>query len=135
MEGEVDSKELRVQQAISAWRRPVDGIGLIITLALVALGAYLAFPALSGDAASNGFIPLFALLGCSLLVADLVDFGPNQRSRIGTMSGMVLPALIVAGLFHAIASQHQNSQFAGIGWMVSGVILMASNRILFGQEE
>ncbi len=135
MEGEVDSKELRVQQAISAWRRPVDGIGLIITLALVALGAYLAFPALSGDAASNGFIPLFALLGCSLLVADLVDFGPNQRSRIGTMSGMVGPALIVAGLFHAIESHHQNSQFAGIGWMVSGVILMASNTIIFGQEE
>ncbi|DAC25266.1 MAG TPA: hypothetical protein HA345_00235, partial [Candidatus Thalassarchaeaceae archaeon] len=134
MEGEVDSKELRIQQALSAWRRPVDGIGLITTLALVALGAYLAFPTLSGDAESNGFVPLFALLGCSLLVADLVDFGPNQRSRIGTISGMLGPVLIVAGLFHAIESQHQDGQFAGIGWMFSGAILMASNTIIFGQE-
>ena len=71
-------KELRVRQTLSAWRRPVDSIGLITTLALVALGAYIAFPALSGEASSNRLIPLFALLGCSLLVAGLVDFGPNQ---------------------------------------------------------
>ena len=106
----MDPKELRNQQAISAWRRPVDGIGLITTLALVALGAYIAFPALSGDSLSNGFVPLFALLGCSLLVADLVDFGPNQRTRIGTLSGMVSPVLVVAGLFYAteaVLPEHQ----------------------------
>ena len=135
MDEHMGPKELRIQQVISAWRRPVDGIGLITTLALVALGAYIAFPALSGDSFSNGFVPLFALLGCSLLVADLVDFGPNQRTRIGTLSGMVSPVLVVAGLFYATEAVLPEHQFAGIGWMFSGVILMVTNTIIFGQEE
>lgn len=135
MEEGMGPKEQRFQQALSAWRRPVDSIGLITTLALVALGAYIAFPALSGEISSNGLVPLFALLGCSLLVADLVDFGPNQRYRIGTLSGMIGPVLVVAGLSYAIEPMNQESQLAGIGWVFSGSILIGSNTIIFGQEE
>ncbi|MBT3357235.1 MAG: hypothetical protein HN534_01175 [Euryarchaeota archaeon] len=83
-------------KVILAHRIRVERLALLGTLTLIGVGAWWLLPAMDGSTellARMG--PVVVMFAAALLLADLIEYGPVQRSRIGTAANVAWPAVLV----------------------------------------
>jgi len=123
-----------VEKALSRWRLNSDRFGLVVMFSAILLGAYSAFPGIQNGIDASTLVPLIILAGAALLVSDVIQNGPEERTRLATISGIIGPLLIIAGL-QAISVQGETHQLVGgIGWVVAGAILFSCHSFILQNE-
>ncbi len=125
-----------VEKALETWNSKPDKFGIGIIFGCIILGAYSAFPGLQNGLSSGSIFPLLFLAGAALLVSEIIQNGPEQRTRIATISGLIGPLLAIAGI-QSLTNQIENfHQIAGgIGWIIAGTILFSCNAFILQNEE
>tara|TARA_B100000902_G_scaffold397365_1_gene460953 strand:- start:183 stop:1892 length:1710 start_codon:yes stop_codon:yes gene_type:complete len=83
-------------RVVNEHRVRVEKIALIGLLTIIMGGAWWIWPAVNGDVdLLSRSSHVFLLFGSAILLSDLIDFGPVEKSRIGSVSNVVWPSLIV----------------------------------------
>jgi hypothetical protein len=83
-------------KVILAHRIRVERLALLGTLTLIGTGAWWLLPAMDGSAELLPRMgPVVVMFTAALLLADLIEYGPVQRSRIGTAANVAWPAVLV----------------------------------------
>lgn len=125
-----------VEKALENWKSKADKIGLYIIFGCILLGAYSVFPGLQNGLNTASIISLFFLMGSALLVSEVIQNGPEQRTRIATISGLIGPLLAIAGINSLTIQNFDFHHLVGsIGWITAGTILFACNAFILQNEE
>ena len=83
-------------KVILAHRIRVERLALFGTLTLIGTGAWWLLPAMDGSAELLSRMgPVVVMFTAALLLVDLIEYGPVQRSRIGTAANVAWPAVLV----------------------------------------
>ena len=124
-----------VEKALSRWKLNSDRFGFIVMFGAIILGTYSAFPGIQNGIDASTIVPLIALAGAALLVSDIIQNGPEERTRMATVSALVGPLLIIAGIQAITVEGRFSHQLAGgIGWIGTGVILLSCNAFILQNE-
>ena len=124
-----------VDKALEKWKSKPDKIGLVVIFGCIILGAYSSFPGLENGLTYSSMIPLLFLAGAALLVSDVIQDGPGERTRIATISGLVGPILATAGIYSLTINADNFHQLAGgISWIIAGTILFTCNAFILQHE-
>ena len=86
-------------RVVNEHRIRVEKIALLGLLSIIMGGAWWLWPAVNGEVdLLSRSSHVFLLFGSAILLSDLIDFGPVEKSRVGSLSNIVWPSLIaVAG--------------------------------------
>ena len=125
-----------VEKALEKWKSKTDKLGIFIIFGCILLGAYSSFPGLQNGLSSASIVPLLFLVGSALMVSEVIENGPEQRTRIGTICGIIGPLVAIAGI-HSITIQQGDNfhQFlGGVSWIAAGTILFSCNAFIFQNE-
>jgi len=125
-----------VEKALEKWKSKTDKLGIFIIFGCILLGAYSSFPGLQNGLSSASIVPLLFLVGSALMVSEVIENGPEQRTRIATISGLIGPLVAIAGI-HSITIHHGDNfhqLLGGIGWIAAGTILFSCNAFIFQNE-
>ena len=125
-----------VEKALEKWKSKTDKLGIFIIFGCILLGAYSSFPGLQNGLNSQSIVPLLFLVGSALIVSEVIENRPEQRTRIATISGLIGPLIAIAGI-HSITIQegdHFHQLMGGIGWISAGTILFTCNSFIFQDE-
>ena len=83
-------------RVVNEHKMRVEKIALLGLLAIILGGAWWLWPAVNGEVdLLSRSSHVFLLFASAILLSDLIDFGPVQKSRIGSISNVVWPSLIV----------------------------------------
>ena len=84
-----------IQTVVNEHRVRVEKIALLGLLSIILGGAWWLWPAIDGqDELFSRSGHVFLLFATALLLSDLIDFGPVERSRIGIASNLFWPSII-----------------------------------------
>ena len=125
-----------VEKAIKKWKSKTDRLAVFIIFGCILLGAYSSFPELQNGLSSRSLVPLLFLVGSALIVSEVMENGPEQRTRIATISGLIGPLVAIAGI-HSITIQQGeifHQLIGGIGWIGAGTILITCNSFILQNE-
>ena len=132
---ETEVSQNPVEKALSRWKLNSDRFGFFVMFGAIILGAYSAFPGIQNGIDASTIVPLIALAGAALLVSDIIQNGPEERTRMATISALVGPLLIIAGIQAVTVEGRFSHQLAGgIGWIGTGVILLSCNAFILQNE-
>ena len=86
-------------RVVNEHRIRVEKIALLGLLSIIIGGAWWLWPAVNGEVdLLSRSSHVFLLFGSAILLSDLIDFGPVEKSRVGSVSNIVWPSLVaVAG--------------------------------------
>ena len=104
-------------KVVLAHRLRVERLALLCTLVLIAGGGWWLLPAVNGGAEllpRSG--PVLALFASGLLIADLIEYGPVERSRLAAAANIAWPSVL------AFAGIHFGSDDAMIASAMLGAI-------------
>ena len=104
-------------KVVLAHRLRVERLALLCTLVLIAGGGWWLLPAVNGGAEllpRSG--PVLALFASGLLIADLIEYGPVERSRLAVAANIAWPSVL------AFAGIHFGSDDAMIASAMLGAI-------------
>ena len=82
-------------KVVLAHRLRVERLALLCTLVLIAGGGWWLLPAVNGGAEllpRSG--PVLALFASGLLIADLIEYGPVERSRLAAAANIAWPSVL-----------------------------------------
>ena len=88
-------------KVVLAHRLRVERLALLCTLVLIAGGGWWLSPAVTGGAEllpRSG--PVLALFASGLLIADLIEYGPVERSRLGAAANIAWPSVLAFAGIH-----------------------------------
>ncbi len=125
-----------VEKALKKWKSKTDKMGIFIIFGCILLGAYSSFPGLQNGLTSASIVPLLFLVGSALMVSDVIENRPEQRTRIATISGLIGPLLAIAGIHSITVIQGENWEklIGGMSWIGAGTILFTCNAFIFQNE-
>ena len=125
-----------VEKALKKWKSKTDKLGIFIIFGCILLGAYSSFPGLQNGLSSASIVPLLFLVGSALMVSEVIENGPEQRTRIATISGIIGPLVAIAGMHSIIIQQGDNFHqlLGGASWIAAGTILFSCNAFIFQNE-
>ena len=109
-------------KVVLAHRLRVERLALFCTLVLIGAGAWWLLPAVNEGAEllpRSG--PVLALFASGLLIADLIEYGPVERSRLGVAANIAWPSVL------AFAGIHFGSDDA----MIASAMLAATAVLLW----
>ena len=96
-------------RVVNEHRIRVEKIALLGLLTIIIGGAWWLWPAVEGEAdLLSRSSHVFALFTSAILLSDLIDYGPVEKSRIGTVSNVLWPSFI------AVAASDYSSNDAKI---------------------
>lgn len=102
-------------RVVAKHRNRIDRAALICQFLLISIGAWWIFSSFGSESSSIGrFGPVAILFSSALMIPDLVEFGPIQRTRVSTACCISWPPLL------AFAEVNRNE-----GGNLEGVILLA----------
>ena len=102
-------------RVVAKHRNRVDRAALICQFLLISIGAWWIFSSFGSESSSLGrFGPVAILFSSALMMPDLVEFGPIQRTRVSTACCILWPPIL------AFAEVNRNE-----GGNLEGVILLA----------
>ena len=82
-------------RVVAKHRERVDRAALVCQLSLILLGAWWIFSSFGSETTSLGMIgPAVILFSSALMLPDLVEFGPIQRTRVSTACCIAWPPLL-----------------------------------------
>ena len=125
-----------VEKALEKWKSKIDKLGIFIIFGCILLGAYSSIPGLQNGLSSVSIFPLLFLVCSALMVSEIIENGPEQRTRIATISGLIGPLVAIAGI-HSITAQYADNfpqLLGGISWVAAGTILFSCNAFIFQNE-
>ena len=110
----------------------VERASLVCQLLLISLGAFWLFSSSGGDQQYlERFGPVAILFSAALMLPDLVDFGPIQRTRVSTACCIAWPPLIA----FAEVSRNEGAETIGVILLVlSCAVLYYSSRYILRQD-
>lgn len=80
---------------VAKHRSRVDSISLVSQFVLISIGAWWIFSSIGSELSSLGkFAPVAILFSSALLLPDLVEFGPIQRTRVSTAYCIAWPPIL-----------------------------------------
>lgn len=125
-----------VEKALEKWKSKTDRLGIFIIFGCILLGAYSSFPGLQNGLTSASIVPLLFLVGSALIVSEIIENGPEQRTRIATISGLIGPIVTIAGINAITIQEGENFHqlIGGISWIIAGTILFTCNAFIFQDE-
>ena len=125
-----------VEKALEKWKSKTDRLGIFIIFGCILLGAYSSFPGLQNGLTSASIVPLLFLVGSALIVSEIIENGPEQRTRIATISGLIGPIVTIAGINAITTQEGENFHqlIGGISWIIAGTILFTCNAFIFQDE-
>ena len=125
-----------VEKALEKWKSKTDKLGIFIIFGCILLGAYSSFPGLQNGLSSASIVPLLFLVGSALMVSEVIENGPEQRTRIGTICGIIGPLVAIAGIHSITIQQGDNFHqlLGGASWIAAGTILFSCNAFIFQNE-
>ena len=125
-----------VEKALKKWKSKTDKLGIFIIFGCILLGAYSSFPGLQNGLSSASIVPLLFLVGSALMVSEVIENGPEQRTRIATISGIIGPLVAIAGIHSITIQQGDNFHqlLGGASWIAAGTILFSCNAFIFQNE-
>ena len=70
------------------------------------------------------------------MVSEVIENGPEQRTRIATISGIIGPLVAIAGIHSITIQQGDNFHqlLGGASWIAAGTILFSCNAFIFQNE-
>ena len=116
-------------RVIAAHRTRVERAALACQMALIGMGAWWLFESFDSESGLLfGYGPVAILFGAALLLPDLVDFGPVQRTRVSTACCIAWPPMIAI----AEVSRNDGGNLWGAASLafVAVVLLSTSRNIL-----
>ncbi len=132
---EAEVSQNPVEKALSRWKLNSDRFGFIVMFGAIILGVYSAFPGIQNGIDASTIVPLIVLAGAALMVSDIIQNGPEERTRIATISALIGPLLIIAGIQAVTVEGRFSHQLAGgIGWIATGAILLSCNAFILQNE-
>ena len=82
-------------RVVAKHRNRVDRVGLVSQLLLISLGAWWIFSSFGSETSYlERFAPGAVLFSSALMIPDLVEFGPIQRTRVSTACCIAWPPLL-----------------------------------------
>ena len=116
-------------RVVNEHRIRVEKIALLGLLTIIIGGAWWLWPAVEGEAdLLSRSSHVFALFTSAILLSDLIDYGPVEKSRIGTVSNVLWPSFI------AVAASDYSSNDAKISsglMLILAVFLWKNSRSIF----
>ena len=113
--GEVDSL---LAKAIKEQRNRLETFGIISAIMLIIVASWYIWPGIDGNA---DFLPRFGpgiiLVVLALAIQDFIDYGPKHRSRIGIISAISWPPLLMIGM-NAFSTNEEMMVRIGYGLMI-----------------
>ena len=97
-----------VEKALEKWKSKTDKLGIFIIFGCILLGAYSSFPGLQNGLSSASIVPLLFLVGSALMVSEVIENGPEQRTRIAKIYAIIGPLVAIAGMHSIIIQQGDN---------------------------
>ena len=110
----------------------VERASLVCQLLLISIGAYWLFSSFGEDQPYLAkFGPVAVLFSSALMLPDLVDFGPIQRTRVSTACCIAWPPLIAI----AEVSRNEGAEFFGVILLdLCCVVLYLSSRHILNSD-
>ena len=112
-------------------RTRVDRASLLFQILLISFGAWWLFSSFGSDSSPlYRYVPVLILFSSSLLLQDLVEFGPTERMRISTACCVAWPLLL------AIAAVNRNEGNVGatLTLVLVSAILYSTSRSMLGSD-
>ena len=105
------------EKVVLAHRLRVERLALLCTLVLIGGGGWWLLPAVTGGAEMLPMVgPVLVLFASALLLPDLIDYGPVERSRLGASANIAWPSVL------AFAGIHYGPEDAMIASMILAAI-------------
>ena len=119
-------------RGIASQRVRIERASLFMQMALIAIGAWWLFESLgSVSSLLFRFGPVLILFSSALLIPDLVDFGPVERTRISTASCIFWPPLLA---FAEVNRSNGADLVAVIALVIVAFVLLYLSMILLKFE-
>ena len=112
-------------------RTRVDRASLLFQILLISFGAWWLFSSFGSESSPlYRYVPVLILFSSSLLLQDLVEFGPTERMRISTACCVAWPLLL------AIAAVNRNEGNVGatLTLVLVSAILYSTSRSMLGSD-
>lgn len=116
-------------RVVAKHRERVDKASLICQFLLISIGAWWIFSSFAIESSSmERYGPVAILFSSALLLPDLVEFGPTQRTRISTACCVAWPPLLA----FAEINRNEGGNLVGVILLVgvSVILLLSSRQIL-----
>jgi len=89
------------EKTFLAHRLRVERLALLCTLVLIGGGGWWLLPAVTGGAEMFPRVgPVLVLFASALLLPDLIDYGPVERTRLGAAANIAWPSILVLAGIH-----------------------------------
>ena len=112
-------------------RTRVDRASLLFQILLISFGAWWLFSSFGSDSSPlYRYVPVLILFSSSLLLQDLVEFGPTERMRISTACCVAWPLLLAI----AAVNRNEGNLGATLTLVLVSAILYSTSRSMLGSD-
>ena len=112
-------------------RTRVDRASLLFQILLISFGAWWLFSSFGSESSPlYRYVPVLILFSSSLLLQDLVEFGPTERMRISTACCVAWPFLLAI----AAVNRNEGNLGATLTLVLVSAILYSTSRSMLGSD-
>ena len=112
-------------------RTRVDRASLLFQILLISFGAWWLFSSFGSESSPlYRYVPVLILFSSSLLLQDLVEFGPTERMRISTACCVAWPLLLAI----AAVNRNEGNLGATLTLVLVSAILYSTSRSMLGSD-